>query len=64
MLANSLTLSGVHLVLDQRFKQTLCVSYFTEMVLGLFGNGPVNKSIHYVLSILLGLLRDNYIMNQ
>ena len=23
------------------------------------GNGPVNKSIHYVLYILLSLLRDN-----
>ena len=27
------------------------------------GNGTANKSIHYVLVILLGLLRDSFIMN-
>ena len=64
MLANSLTWLGVHLVLDQLFNQTLCVCYFTELILGLFGNGPVNKIIHCVLAILLGLFRDHYATNQ
>ena len=32
---------------------------FTEFILGLFVNEPVNKSRHYVLSILLGLFGDN-----
>ena len=52
------------MVFDQRFKQTLGVSYFTEMILGSNVNGPVNKIRHYVLAILPGLLRDNYAINQ
>ena len=35
----------------------LLVCYFTEMISGSFGNRPVNKSIHYVMAILIGLLR-------
>ena len=38
-------------------KQTLHVSYFTEGISGSFGNGPVNKSKHYLLDIIIGLLR-------
>ena len=55
---------GVHLALDQRFKKTLCVTYFTELILVSFGNVPVNKSIHYVFDILLGLFRDHYVILQ
>ena len=58
MLADSLTSVLVSLVLDKWFNQTLCVSYFTELVLGSFGDGPVNKCRHYMLAILIGLLRD------
>ena len=60
MLATSLIWSGVHLVLNKLFNQTTRDSYFTEISLGSFGNVPVNKSRHYVLAILLGLLRDDY----
>ena len=63
VLSNSLNLSGVHLVFDQWYKQTLYVSYFTQLVLGSFGNGQVNKIRQYVLAILLSLLRDNYVKN-
>ena len=56
MLADLRNLLGVTLVLNKVFKQTLCFGYFTELILGSFGNGPVNKSRHYVLAILLGLL--------
>ena len=31
------------------------VSYFTELFLGLFGNGPVGKIRYYVIAILLGV---------
>ena len=55
--------SGVYLALGQWFNQTLCVSHFNELILGSFGNIPVNKSRHYVLYILPGLLRYRYIMN-
>ena len=48
MLANSLNWLGVPLVLDQWFKHILLVIYFTEFVLGLFGNGIVNKIRHYM----------------
>ena len=58
MLASSMTWLGVHLVLDHLFKQTLCVRYFTEMILVSFGNEPVNISRYYVLAILIGLLGD------
>ena len=44
MLAISLTLLGLYLVLDQLFKYTPCVIDFTELISGLFGNGPVNKN--------------------
>ena len=56
VLADLTNLLGVTLVLNKGFKQTLCFGYFTELILGSFGNGPVNKSRHYVLAILLGLL--------
>ena len=64
MLDNSLTLLEVHLVLDKLFQQTLHVSYFNEIILGSFGHGLVNKSIHYVLAILPSLFRDNSVQNQ
>ena len=61
VLDNSLTQSGVNLVLKKWFKHTLCATYFTELILGSFGNGAVNKIKHYVLDILLVLLRGNYV---
>ena len=60
VLAGSLNWSGLHLLLDQWFNYILCVSYFTGLHLGSFDNIPVNKSIHYVLAILLGLWCDNF----
>ena len=53
VLGNSLVLLEVPLVLDQWFKQTLCVRF----------NGPMSKSRHSMLSILLVLLRDHSVMN-
>ena len=64
MLAHSQTWLEIHMVLVQLFKKPLCVSYFTELVSGSFGTLPVNKIRHYVLYIILGLFRDNSIMNQ
>ena len=61
MLANSLTWSGVHLVLEQWFRQTLCVRYFTGIILSSIGDVPVNKIRHYALAILLGLLSYHYV---
>ena len=52
------------MVLDQRFKPTLCVSYFTELISGSFGNVPEEKSRHYVLAILLDVFRDYSITKQ
>ena len=60
MLANTLTWLGLTLLLYHILNQTLWVRYFTEMVLVSLGNATVNKSSHYLLYILLGLLRDNY----
>ena len=34
----------VSLVIDQLLNQTLCVSYFTDLVLGSFGNWSVIKA--------------------
>ena len=34
------------------------------MISGTFDIGPVNKSRHYVLAILPGLLLDHFITNQ
>ena len=64
VLSNSLNLSGVHLVFDQWYKQTLYVSYSTEFILGSFGNGQANKTRLYVLAIILGLLRDHSVKTQ
>ena len=64
MLSDSLTLLGVPLVFGQWFNQRLCVSYFTDFISGSFGNPPVKQIKHYVLDILLRLLRDNYVMGQ
>ena len=64
LLANLLTSSVVPSELDQWFKHTLCVSYFTEIISGPFGNVPVNKIRHYVLAIIPGLLGGHYITNQ
>ena len=52
------------LVLERLFKKTLCVRYFTEMILGSFGNVPVNKNRQFVLAILLGSLRDHCVYKQ
>ena len=64
MLASSLTGSWVHLALDHLFNQALYFSYFTEMVLGSYDNGPVNKILHYVLPIILGLFMHQYLISQ
>ena len=64
VLADSLTWPGVNLVLDKLFKKTPCVRYFTDVFWGSFGNVPVTKNRHFVLDVLLVLLRDHYIMNQ
>ena len=64
VLADSLTWFGVHVLLDKWFKQTLCVSHLTELISGSFGNGPVDKSRHFLLALLLGLLGDQYITNK
>ena len=54
----------VDLALEQRFNHKICVSYCNHLILGYFVNGLVNKIRNYVLDILLGLLRDNYVTNQ
>ena len=64
MLANELTWSGIYMILDQWFKQILCVIYFTELFLGSFVNIPINNCRQYLLAILLGLFRDQYVTNQ
>ena len=64
MLANSLTKSVLSLSLGKLFKQTLCISYITELIPGSWGYEQVIKIKHYVLSILHGLLSDHDIMNQ
>ena len=53
MLTNSVTWLGAHLVLDKWFNHTLCVGYFTEIIPGSFGNGPVIKIRHCILDILI-----------
>ena len=64
VLADSLSRLDMHLVLDQWFKHTLCVIYFTETILVLFGNGPVIKILFYGLAILIGLFKRHCVMNQ
>ena len=64
MLDNSLTWLGVPLVLDQWFNQALCVGYVFEFISGSFVNGLVNEIRHYVLDVLLGILRDHSVYNQ
>ena len=44
VLGNSLTLLGVNLVFDQQIYQTLCDSYFTELILDSIGKVSGNKS--------------------
>ena len=44
MLANLLSLLGVHFFIEQWFKKTLCVSYFIKTPSGLFTIWTVNKS--------------------
>ena len=51
------------MVLDQWFMHTLCVRYFTELRSGPFDNRSVNEIKHYLLAILIGLLRDHSIYN-
>ena len=63
VLADLLTWFGINLVMEKWFNQTLCVSYFTELILGSFGYGPVNKSRHYVLDNQPDLLGDHFVMN-
>ena len=48
MLANLLTWLWVILIFNQSFKQTLIVSYFTELVMGWIGNVPVKNRELYV----------------
>ena len=64
VLSNYITLFAIHLILDQWFKQTLCVRYFYELVLVSSGNIPVNKRRHYVLDYFLCLFRDHYVTNR
>ena len=64
VLSNSLAWLRVNLVLGQLFNQTLCASYFTELISGSFGNVPVNKIRHYVLDILLYFLWNHSITNR
>ena len=59
-----MTWLGVSLVLKQLFEKTICVIYFTEKISWSDDIGPVNKRRYCVLSILLGLLRDYFAMNQ
>ena len=59
-----MTWLGVYLVLWKWLYLTLCVRLFSELILGSFGDGQVNKSRHYALAILLVLLRDNYVTNK
>ena len=61
VLDNSLNWSGVHFLSVKWFKQTLWFCYFTEMILGSFGNGPMNKIRHHVLGILLLLFNNHSI---
>ena len=61
--ADSLTWLGVPLVLCKWFNQMLCDRYFTDLILGSFGNRPVNKSRYHVLAVLLLLLRNHYIIS-
>ena len=44
MLDILLSVFGVHLLTDHRLNQTLCVSCFTQSILGSFGNLPVIKA--------------------
>ena len=64
MLDHLLTWSEVPMVLDQWFKQTICVSYFTDLSLGSFDNEKDNEIRHYVLAVILGVLWDYYVYNQ
>ena len=50
MLAHLQSLFGVHLVLEILFLKTQFVSYFTNIVLGVFHNFTSGKSRHYVLA--------------
>ena len=63
VLANSLTLSRVHLLLDQWFIWEICVSYFTKVILGSFGNVQVSTSRHYLLYVLMSLFREYSLTN-
>ena len=51
------------MILDIWFHQTLYVKYFTEIVFVSVQIGPVNRTIHYVLTIPLGLMIDHYVIN-
>ena len=64
VLDGSMTWFRITVVLDQEFKKSLWFGYFNELNSGSFGNGQLNKSIHYVLDILIVLLWDSYITNQ
>ena len=50
VLDNLLSCFGVHSVIDQWLKQTLCVSYFNEFILGYFGTCSVNnaRTVFYI----------------
>ena len=50
--------------MERLFNHTISVGYFTEMILGLFGNGLVNKTRHDVFPLFLGLFRDTSVTNR
>ena len=54
----------MYLLLDQLFNKKLWVSYFTETILDSFYNEQVNENRHYLLAVLLGLLRDHSVMKE
>ena len=50
VLAHLLYWFGVHLFIENLFKQTFCVICFTKISLGCFTIWPVDKNRHYVLA--------------
>ena len=45
MLGTLFSLFQVQLLIDHGLNQTVCVRYFTESTLGLFGNFPMIKAV-------------------
>ena len=61
--ANSLTWFGVHFILYQGIDQIIGDIHFTEVISSSFVIVSMQKSIYYVLDILLGLLLDHSVKN-